>query len=76
MVGRRSPSLAQVTARHLRFDARPSQACYAMPDHLAHADPLVEKLERWSRRHLDGATRRALLRKKTGRGLRRLRAHA
>lgn len=73
MVGRRSPSLAQVTARHLRFDARPSQA---MPDHLAHADPLVEKLERWSRRHLDGATRRALLRKKAGRGLRRLRAHA
>ena len=140
LLRRRSPSLAQITARYLLFDARPSQACYAMPDHLAHADPLVEKFERWARRHLasfsldeaaratatsgrtlerriravlgrsplsyvqdlrveealhrlqttrdsideiasavgyqDGATLRALLRKKTGRGLRQLRAHA
>jgi transcriptional regulator GlxA family with amidase domain len=140
LIRRRSPSLAQITARHLLFDARPSQACYAMPDHLAHADPLVERFERWARRHLadfsldraaraiatsgrtlerriravlgrsplsyvqdlrveealhrlqttrdsideiaaavgyqDGATLRALLRKKTGRGLRQLRGHA
>lgn len=138
LVRRKSPALAQITARHLIFDARPSQAYYAMPDHLHHADPLVEKFEAWARRHLaafslpeaaravgasertlgrkiravlgrsplsyvqdlrvelavhrlrttrdtideiaasvgyeDGATLRALLRKKTGRGLRQLRA--
>jgi len=52
LVRRRSPSLAEVTARHLLFDARPSQARYAMPDHLVHTDPLVERFERWARRHL------------------------
>ncbi len=140
LVRRQSPALAHVTARHLVFDARPSQAAYAMPDHLVHADPVVERFEHWARRHLadftlacgaravgtsertlerriravlgrsplafvqdlrveqavhrlqtskdtideiaalvgyqDGATLRALLRKKTGRGLRELRALA
>lgn len=52
LVRQRSPSLAQATARHLVFDARPSQAAYVMPDHLAHADPLVERFESWVRRHL------------------------
>jgi transcriptional regulator GlxA family with amidase domain len=52
LVRRRSPSLAQATARYLVFDARPSQAVYAMPDHLAHADPMVERFEQWARRHL------------------------
>jgi transcriptional regulator GlxA family with amidase domain len=52
LVRRRSPTLAQVTARYLVFDARPSQAYYSMPDHLAHADPLVERFEAWARRHL------------------------
>jgi transcriptional regulator GlxA family with amidase domain len=138
LVRRSSPALARVTARHLVFDARPSQAAFAMPDHLAHADPVVERFEQWARRHLvsfsldqaaravgasartlerrvqaslgrsplsfvqdlrveqavyrlqtskesideiaaavgyrDGATLRMLLRKKTGRGLRELRA--
>jgi transcriptional regulator GlxA family with amidase domain len=137
LVRQKSPTLARVTARHLLFDARPSQAAYAMPDHLAHADPLVDRFEHWARRHLttftlseaarsagtsertlerriravlgrsplsyvqdlrveqavhrlqttkdsieeiacavgygDGATLRALLRKKTGRGIRELR---
>jgi len=54
LVRRRSPTLAHVTARHLVFDARPSQAYYAMPDHLHHADPLVERFEAWARRHLVG----------------------
>jgi len=140
LVRQKSPELARVTARHLVFDARPSQAAYAMPDHLAHADPIVERFEQWARRHLgsfsleqaargvgasprtlerkvrvalgrsplsfvqdlrveqavhrlqtskdsideiaasvgyqDGATLRALLRRKTGRGLRELRAFA
>ncbi len=56
LVRQRSPSLAQATARHLLFDARPSQASYAMPDHLAHADPLVERFEQWARRHLTDFT--------------------
>lgn len=52
LVRQRSPSLAQATARYLVFDARPSQVAYAMPDHLEHADPLVERFEQWARRHL------------------------
>jgi transcriptional regulator GlxA family with amidase domain len=52
LVRRRSPALAEATARYLVFDARPSQAAYAMPDHLAHADPIVERFEHWARRHL------------------------
>ena len=56
LVRRRSPSLAQATARHLIADTRPSQSVYVMPDHLAHADPLVERFEHWARRHLRGFT--------------------
>jgi transcriptional regulator GlxA family with amidase domain len=56
LVRERSPSLAQATARYLVFDARPSQAPYVMPDHLAHADPLVERFEHWARRHLTDFT--------------------
>jgi len=52
LVRRQSPSLARTVARHLVYDARPSQAAYVMPDHLAHADPLVERFEQWARRHL------------------------
>lgn len=52
LVRQSSPTLARVTARHLVFDARPSQGAYAMPDHLAHADPTVERFEKWARRHL------------------------
>ena len=52
LVRQRSPALAHATARYLVFDARPSQAAYAMPDHLAHADPMVERFEQWARRHL------------------------
>ncbi len=56
LVRRRSPSLADATARYLLFDARPSQVVYAMPDHLAHTDPLVERFERWARLHLTDFT--------------------
>lgn len=52
IVRRRSPSLAEATARYLVFDARPSQTAYVMPDHLAHSDPLVERFEQWARKHL------------------------
>jgi transcriptional regulator GlxA family with amidase domain len=47
-----SPSLAETTARYLIVDSRPSQSAYAMSDHLAHADPLVQKFERWARDRL------------------------
>lgn len=47
-----SPSLARTTSRHLLVDGRPSQAVYAMSDHLAHCDPLVERFERFARNHL------------------------
>jgi transcriptional regulator GlxA family with amidase domain len=56
LVRQRSPALAQATARYLVFDARPSQAAYAMPDQLAHADPVVERFEHWARRHLTDFT--------------------
>ncbi|HKD05070.1 MAG TPA: helix-turn-helix domain-containing protein [Bryobacteraceae bacterium] len=47
-----SPLLAETTARYLIVDSRASQSAYAMSDHLAHADPIVQKFERWSRDHL------------------------
>jgi transcriptional regulator GlxA family with amidase domain len=47
-----SPSLSALTARYLVVDSRPSQSAYAMSDHLAHADPLVQKFERWARDRL------------------------
>jgi transcriptional regulator GlxA family with amidase domain len=52
VVRRKSPSLARITARHLTFDRRPSQAAYVMPDHVAHSDEVVEAFEAWARRHL------------------------
>ncbi|MEM7351643.1 MAG: helix-turn-helix domain-containing protein [Acidobacteriota bacterium] len=51
-VRERSPDLARTTSRHLLVDGRPSQATYAMSDHLAHLDPVVERFERWARNHL------------------------
>jgi transcriptional regulator GlxA family with amidase domain len=52
LVRRKSPALAHAVARYLVFDARPSQAAYAMPDHLAHDDPVVARFEQWARSHL------------------------
>jgi transcriptional regulator GlxA family with amidase domain len=52
LVRRHSPALATLTARYLIVDPRPSQAAFAIPDHLAHADPFVERFERWARRRL------------------------
>jgi len=52
LVRRKSPALARDAAHYLTFDGRASQAAYAMQDHLAHADPLVEKFESWARRNL------------------------
>lgn len=46
------PELAALTARYLVIDPRPSQATFAIPDHLQHADPIVQRFERWVREHL------------------------
>jgi len=52
LVRQTSPELAALAARYLIVDARPSQAPYMIPDHLAHDDPLVQRFERWARGRL------------------------
>jgi transcriptional regulator GlxA family with amidase domain len=52
LIRQKSPSLAAVTAKYLIVDSRPSQSAYVLSDHLAHADPLVERFERWARGRL------------------------
>lgn len=47
-----SPELSAVVARYLVIDQRPAQSVYAIADHLAHADPMVERFERWARERL------------------------
>jgi transcriptional regulator GlxA family with amidase domain len=47
-----SPSTANLVARYLMLDERPSQAAYVISDHLAHADPLIERFEQWARARL------------------------
>jgi transcriptional regulator GlxA family with amidase domain len=75
LIRQASPSLAALTARYLIVDSRPSQSAYAMSDHLAHADPLVQRFERWARdrladgfsleeaAHAIGASKRTLARR-------------
>ena len=52
VVRARSPALAALAARYLLVEARGSQAAFVIPDHLAHADPVVERFERWARHRL------------------------
>lgn len=47
-----SPELASLTARYLIVDARPSQSAYALTDHLAHSDPVVQRFDAWVRANL------------------------
>ncbi|WP_425261986.1 GlxA family transcriptional regulator [Rubrivivax sp. RP6-9] len=47
-----SPTLAALAARYLLVEARGSQAEFVIPDHLAHADPVVERFEGWARQRL------------------------
>ena len=54
LIRQASPSLAELTARYLIVDARPTQSVYAISDHLAHADPLVRRFEHWARERLAG----------------------
>jgi transcriptional regulator GlxA family with amidase domain len=52
LIRQSSPTLAEMTARYLLIEPRASQAAFAIPDHLAHTDPLVQRFERWARRRL------------------------
>jgi len=52
IVRARSPALATLAARYLLVEARGSQAEFVIPDHLAHADPVVERFEHWARQRL------------------------
>lgn len=47
-----SPELASVVSRYLLADLRSMQAPYIIPHHLARADPLIERFERWARKNL------------------------
>jgi hypothetical protein len=49
LIRRANPGLANLTARYLVVDERTSQSIYAIPDHLANADPLIRQFERWAR---------------------------
>ncbi|CDG84291.1 GlxA family transcriptional regulator [Janthinobacterium agaricidamnosum] len=50
-----NPELAALVAKYLVYDTRLSQSVYAITDHIAHSDPLVERFDRWAREHLGTA---------------------
>src|SRR5262249_57134770 len=41
-----------LVSRYLLADIRTSQAPYIIPNHLAQADPLILRFEKWARDHL------------------------
>lgn len=47
-----SPALSATISRYLLADVRSSQTPYIVPGHLAQADPLIQKFERWARERL------------------------
>jgi transcriptional regulator GlxA family with amidase domain len=47
-----SPALADLVARYLVLDERPSQSAYIIPSALAQSDPTVAAFERWARARL------------------------
>ncbi|MFZ6658537.1 GlxA family transcriptional regulator [Undibacterium sp. TJN19] len=52
LIRQASPELASLVASYLVVDSRPSQSAYIISDHLSHADPIVERFDRWARSHL------------------------
>jgi transcriptional regulator GlxA family with amidase domain len=52
LIRRASPELATLVSRYLLADIRSSQAPYIIPNHLAQADPLIQRFEQWSRKNL------------------------
>lgn len=53
LIRQASPELAALVSRYLLADIRSSQAAYIIPNHLAQADPLILRFERWARDHLN-----------------------
>lgn len=54
LINKASPELASMVSRYLLADIRSSQASYIIPNHLAMADPLILRFERWARDNLKG----------------------
>jgi transcriptional regulator GlxA family with amidase domain len=52
LIRRASPELATVVSRYMLANIRTSQAQYIIPNHLAQADPLIMKFEKWARERL------------------------
>lgn len=52
LVQQASPDLASVVASYMLIDRRATQARYVIPDHLARADPMVARFDRWARANL------------------------
>ena len=52
LIRKASPELAGIVSRYLLADIRSSQAPYIIPNHLAQADPLILRFEKWARGHL------------------------
>jgi len=52
LIRQSSPELAGIVSHYLTADLRHSQTPYIIPNHLAHADPLILQFERWARRNL------------------------
>ena len=52
LIRKASPELASAVSRYLLADLRSAQAPYIIPNHLAQADPLIQRFERWAREHL------------------------
>ncbi len=52
LIRQASPELATLVSRYLLADIRSLQAMYIVPNHLAQADPLMVRFERWARDNL------------------------
>ena len=52
LIRKASPELATLVSRYLLADIRSLQAPYIIPNHLAQADPLILRFEKWARDHL------------------------
>jgi transcriptional regulator GlxA family with amidase domain len=52
LIRQASPDLASLVASYLVVDTRASQSSYVISDHLAKADPLVARFDRWVRDNL------------------------
>lgn len=52
LIRQASPELAAMVSRYLLADLRSSQAPFIIPNHLAQADPLIQRFERWARARL------------------------